>query len=208
MPGMASTRPLRRIGVVVLVGLIAACSGKPGAAPAGGVSSMQSIEIKPGTGEAITAGKIAVVQYTGWLYEAAAKDNKGKQFDTSRTRGQPFRFPVGAGQVIKGWDQGVVGMKVGDSRRPCLRRQRRRRRDSAGRDFGVRHRSRRRRMSSAPERLFIEGQAGALEAIVEETAVPGSSYGIVCHPHPLFGGTMDNKVVTTVARALHETGIP
>jgi alpha/beta superfamily hydrolase len=63
-------------------------------------------------------------------------------------------------------------------------------------------------MSSAPERLFIEGQAGALEAIVEETAVPGSSYGIVCHPHPLFGGTMDNKVVTTVARALHETGIP
>jgi len=114
---MASTRPLRRIGVVVLVGLIAACSGKPGAAPAGGVSSMQSIEIKPGTGEAITAGKIAVVQYTGWLYEAAAKDNKGKQFDTSRTRGQPFRFPVGAGQVIKGWDQGVVGMKVGGSRR-------------------------------------------------------------------------------------------
>ena len=63
-------------------------------------------------------------------------------------------------------------------------------------------------MSSAPERLFIEGQAGALEAIVEETAVPGSSYAIVCHPHPLFGGTMDNKVVTTVARALHETGTP
>jgi alpha/beta superfamily hydrolase len=63
-------------------------------------------------------------------------------------------------------------------------------------------------MSPAPERLFIEGQAGALEAIAEETAVPGSSYAIVCHPHPLFGGTMDNKVVTTVARALHETGIP
>jgi len=63
-------------------------------------------------------------------------------------------------------------------------------------------------MSPAPERLFIEGQAGALEAVVEETALPGSSYGIVCHPHPLFGGTMDNKVVTTVARALHETGIP
>jgi uncharacterized protein len=63
-------------------------------------------------------------------------------------------------------------------------------------------------MSLAPEHLLIEGQAGALEAIVEETAVPGSRYGIVCHPHPLFGGTMDNKVVTTVARALHETGIP
>jgi FKBP-type peptidyl-prolyl cis-trans isomerase FkpA len=117
MPVMASTRPLRQIGVLLLVGLIAACSGKPEVAPAGGVSSMQSTEIKPGTGEAIAAGKIAVVQYTGWLYEAAAKDNKGKQFDSSRTLGQPFRFPVGTGQVIKGWDQGVVGMKVGESRR-------------------------------------------------------------------------------------------
>ena len=78
---------------------------------------MQSVEIKPGTGEGLTAGKIAAVQYTGWLYEAAAKDNKGKQFDSSRNLGRPFRFPVGTGQVIKGWDQGVVGMKVGESRR-------------------------------------------------------------------------------------------
>jgi len=114
---MASSGPLRQIGVVLLVGLFAACSGKPGTAPAGGVSSLQSVEIKPGTGDAVTAGKIAVVQYTGWLYEAAAKDNKGKQFDSSRTLGKPFRFPVGTGQVIKGWDQGVVGMKVGESRR-------------------------------------------------------------------------------------------
>ncbi len=62
-------------------------------------------------------------------------------------------------------------------------------------------------MSSA-ERLVIQGPAGALEAIVEDAATAGSSYAIVCHPHPLLGGTMDNKVVTTVARALHETGIP
>lgn len=114
---MAWNSPLTKIGVGVLIGLIAACSGKPSATPAGGVNSMQSVEIKPGTGEAITAGKVAVVQYTGWLYEAAAKDNKGKQFDSSRTQGRPFRFPVGTGQVIKGWDQGVVGMKVGESRR-------------------------------------------------------------------------------------------
>jgi FKBP-type peptidyl-prolyl cis-trans isomerase FkpA len=114
---MASSRPLRRIGILVLVALIAACSGKPNTASISGVNSMQSVEINPGTGEAITAGKIAVVQYTGWLYEAAAKDNKGKQFDSSRTGGGPFRFPLGTGQVIKGWDQGVVGMKVGESRR-------------------------------------------------------------------------------------------
>jgi FKBP-type peptidyl-prolyl cis-trans isomerase len=96
---------------------MAACNGKPTAAPIGTVSSMQSVELKPGTGDGVTAGKIAVVQYTGWLYEAAAPDNKGKQFDSSRTAGQPFRFPLGTGQVIKGWDQGVLGMKVGESRR-------------------------------------------------------------------------------------------
>jgi len=62
--------------------------------------------------------------------------------------------------------------------------------------------------SAAPEHLSIEGQAGALEAIVEDTGVEGPSYAVVCHPHPLMGGTMDNKVVTTVARALRETGIP
>jgi FKBP-type peptidyl-prolyl cis-trans isomerase FkpA len=117
MAAMPCNRPLRKIGVVVLAGLIAACSGKPSAVPTSGVNAMQSVELKAGTGEVATAGKIAVVQYTGWLYEASAKDNKGKQFDSSRTSGQPFRFPVGAGQVIKGWDQGVVGMKVGASRR-------------------------------------------------------------------------------------------
>ncbi|HXC10791.1 MAG TPA: FKBP-type peptidyl-prolyl cis-trans isomerase [Steroidobacteraceae bacterium] len=78
---------------------------------------MQSVELKTGAGESIAPGKIAVVQYTGWLYEATAKDNKGKQFDSSLTQGQPFRFPLGAGNVIKGWDQGVIGMKIGGSRR-------------------------------------------------------------------------------------------
>jgi len=115
---MSRIGSLCKAGLVVLVGLIAACGAKPNpVAPSSGVTSMQSIELKAGSGAAVTAGKIAVVQYTGWLYEASAKDNKGKQFDSSRTGGQPFRFPVGTGQVIKGWDQGVVGMKVGESRR-------------------------------------------------------------------------------------------
>ena len=114
---MARNRPLRTIGVVVLLAMIAACNGKPTSVPTSTVNSMQSTELKAGTGEAVTAGKIAVVQYTGWLYEASAPDKKGKQFDSSRTTGQPFRFPLGTGQVIKGWDQGVVGMKIGESRR-------------------------------------------------------------------------------------------
>jgi FKBP-type peptidyl-prolyl cis-trans isomerase FkpA len=110
-------KSLRTVLVALLAGLIAACGGKPSAVPTSGVNTMQSMELKAGAGDPVTAGKIAVVQYTGWLYEASAKDNKGKQFDSSRTTGQPFRFPVGTGQVIKGWDQGVLGMKVGESRR-------------------------------------------------------------------------------------------
>jgi FKBP-type peptidyl-prolyl cis-trans isomerase FkpA len=117
---MPCNRPLRKIAVIALAALIAACGAKPGKAPTSAVNSMQSVELKAGSGEGIVAGKIAVVQYTGWLYEASATDNKGKQFDSSRTQGQPFRFPLGTGQVIKGWDQGVLGMKVGESRRLIL----------------------------------------------------------------------------------------
>ena len=74
-------------------------------------------DLKVGSGAAIATGQKAVVQYTGWLYETSAPDKKGKEFDSSRNSGQPFSFVVGAGQVIKGWDQGVLGMKVGGRRR-------------------------------------------------------------------------------------------
>ena len=114
---MALKRPLPQLSLALLIGLMSACGGKPAAAPPSPVTSMQSVELKAGAGESIAPGKIAVVQYTGWLYEAGAKDNKGKQFDSSLTQGQPFRFPLGAGSVIKGWDQGVIGMKIGGSRR-------------------------------------------------------------------------------------------
>jgi uncharacterized protein len=58
------------------------------------------------------------------------------------------------------------------------------------------------------ERLVIDGQAGGLEASVEDIGAAGPSYAVICHPHPLMGGTMDNKVVTTIGRALRENGIP
>jgi uncharacterized protein len=57
------------------------------------------------------------------------------------------------------------------------------------------------------ERLRIAGPAGTLEAIVEDAAVSGPNYAVICHPHPLYGGTMENKVVTTLARALHDAGV-
>jgi FKBP-type peptidyl-prolyl cis-trans isomerase FkpA len=102
---------------IALTAATAACGSKPSAAPAAGVTSMQTTQLQAGSGAAIAAGQIAVVQYTGWLYEVSAPDDKGKQFDSSRTTGQPFRFALGTGQVIKGWDQGVVGMKIGERRR-------------------------------------------------------------------------------------------
>ena len=73
-------------------------------------------DVAKGSGTEAVAGKQVSVHYTGWLYDASAADNKGKKFDSSRDRGQPFEFPLGAGRVIKGWDQGVAGMKVGGRR--------------------------------------------------------------------------------------------
>lgn len=77
--------------------------------------SMQTIDTVVGTGKEAVAGAIAVVNYTGWLYEPGAKLQHGAQFDSSQGR-SPFSFPLGAGQVIKGWDEGVKGMKVGGKR--------------------------------------------------------------------------------------------
>ena len=71
---------------------------------------------KVGTGPEAVPGKTVVVHYTGWLFDPSAADNKGRKFDSSRDRGDPFRFPLGGGRVIAGWAQGVAGMKVGGQR--------------------------------------------------------------------------------------------
>lgn len=77
---------------------------------------LQKTDLTPGNGAEIKSGQTALVHYTGWLYDAATPENKGKQFDSS-VGGEPFEFQLGAGHVISGWDQGVVGMKVGGKRR-------------------------------------------------------------------------------------------
>lgn len=66
-----------------------------------------------GSGAVAEAGKMVVVHYTGWLDE---NGSRGKKFDSSVDRGSPFNFPLGAGMVIKGWDEGVAGMRVGGKR--------------------------------------------------------------------------------------------
>lgn len=86
---------------------------------------VESIEIMPGlsmrrlragTGATAEVEQIAVVHYTGWLYDESAEDKRGKKFDSSVDRGAHFEFPLGAGRVIRGWDEGVVGMQIGEVR--------------------------------------------------------------------------------------------
>ena len=76
-------------------------------------SGLQIKDTKAGTGATPKTGQTCVMHYTGWLYENGAK---GKKFDSSVDRGDPFEFPIGTGRVIKGWDEGVATMKVGGKR--------------------------------------------------------------------------------------------
>jgi len=76
-------------------------------------SGLQYRDVKEGTGEEAKKGQTAVVHYTGWLW---VNNEKGKKFDSSKDRGETFDFPLGEGRVIKGWDEGVAGMKVGGKR--------------------------------------------------------------------------------------------
>ncbi|MDH4400320.1 MAG: FKBP-type peptidyl-prolyl cis-trans isomerase [Burkholderiaceae bacterium] len=80
------------------------------------MTTLQKIDTTLGTGAEATPGKHVSVHYTGWLFDAAAADQKGTKFDSSLDRGQLFDFPLAAGHVIKGWDEGVAGMKVGGKR--------------------------------------------------------------------------------------------
>lgn len=76
-------------------------------------SGLKYIDQVVGSGNEAVAGKTVSVHYTGWLYQ---NETKGQKFDSSVDRGKPFEFPLGAGYVIKGWDEGVAGMKIGGKR--------------------------------------------------------------------------------------------
>jgi FKBP-type peptidyl-prolyl cis-trans isomerase len=115
---------MRRFGLALLALFLSACGGSGDAkGGSGGVgfeldstaltktpSGLQYQDVVTGTGAEAKAGQVAVVHYTGWLTD-------GTKFDSSRDRGEPFSFPLGGGQVIAGWDQGVAGMKVGGRRK-------------------------------------------------------------------------------------------
>ena len=80
------------------------------------ITQLVKTDARIGTGKEAVNNKLVIVHYTGWLYDARAPKNRGAKFDSSVDRSQPFDFMLGAGQVIKGWDQGVAGMKVGGQR--------------------------------------------------------------------------------------------
>ena len=79
------------------------------------MAGLQKIDVVQGTGAEAKRGAVKV-HYTGWLHDPAKADGHGKKFDSSIDRREPFEFVLGAGQVIRGWDEGVAGMKVGGKR--------------------------------------------------------------------------------------------
>ncbi len=109
------TRRPRCLAACLAVLLLAACGGPP-PYTGGDVPDLQRIDVKTGTGAAAIAGDEISVHYTGWLYDQHAPDKRGQKFDSSRDRGEPFVFLLGAGRVIRGWDDGIVGMQRGGKR--------------------------------------------------------------------------------------------
>lgn len=114
---MTRTLRIRRTalaaGCLLALAAFTGCSNSPtNPTP---VSFTQS-DVLIGTGTEATAGTTLTVNYTGWLYDASKSDQKGLVIDTS-IGGTPFSFTLGAGQVIQGWDQGLVGMRVGGTRK-------------------------------------------------------------------------------------------
>lgn len=95
--------------------LLASCA--PALPPSGGtIVSFERIDRAIGTGAEAIPGAKVTVHYTGWLYDERATDKHGKKFDSSLDRAEPFQFVLGGHQVIRGWDDGVAGMRVGGKR--------------------------------------------------------------------------------------------
>ena len=102
------------VGLILSLSALSACGGSPGA-PTVNVP-FSATDLYEGSGATASSGQTVTVAYTGWLYEEGAADNKGTVFDQA-SASSPFSFVLGAGQVIAGWDQGLVGMHVGGRRR-------------------------------------------------------------------------------------------
>lgn len=113
----AAIATLAAVTACAQTGAPPAAPAKPAAAAAPAVvTELVKKDTKEGNGKLAEKGKAVSVHYTGWLYDPAAPEQKGKKFDSSHDRKIPFGFVLGAGRVIKGWEEGVVGMKEGGQR--------------------------------------------------------------------------------------------
>ncbi|QHQ28423.1 putative fkbp-type peptidyl-prolyl cis-trans isomerase precursor protein [Xanthomonas albilineans] len=115
--------PMRRVLLLLSLSLPAWLLGgctPPGPPPGGRIASFQALDERVGNGAEAHPGNRVTVHYTGWLYDENAKDKQGVKFDASADHGQPFSFLLGGDQVIRGWDEGVAGMRVGGKRRLLL----------------------------------------------------------------------------------------
>lgn len=113
----AAIATLAAVTACAQTGTPPAAPAKPAAAAAPAVvTELVKKDTKEGNGKLAEKGKAVSVHYTGWLYDPAAPEQKGKKFDSSLDRKIPFGFILGAGRVIKGWEEGVVGMKEGGQR--------------------------------------------------------------------------------------------
>jgi FKBP-type peptidyl-prolyl cis-trans isomerase len=107
---------MRRLSAIfpfVVVVVLTACGGNTENTS---VTQLNRQDDVVGTGAEAQSGRVVTVHYTGWLYDQTRPDRKGNKFDSSRDRNEPFSFNLGAGEVIRGWDEGVAGMKVGGRR--------------------------------------------------------------------------------------------
>jgi FKBP-type peptidyl-prolyl cis-trans isomerase len=111
-------RPVAFITVVFCVlAMVIGCGNRAQEGDSGGmVTSLETKDVTPGTGTEAGKGQMVRVHYTGWLYDPAKPDKRGRKFDSSKDRNEPFEFRLGGEEVIRGWDEGVAGMKVGGTR--------------------------------------------------------------------------------------------
>lgn len=100
---------------LVILSLLAGCAD-PGPPAGGRIAEFRRIDARNGSGALAVPGSDVTVHYTGWLFDEKAVNQRGVKFDSSLDRNEPFTFMLGAGRVIRGWDDGVAGMRVGGKR--------------------------------------------------------------------------------------------
>jgi len=107
---------MRTLIPCLALALLVACQPAPPPYAGGDIEHFHTVDLVEGEGAEARSGDQVSVHYTGWLHDESAAQQRGERFDTSLERGQPFSFRLGAGRVIRGWDEGLVGMREGGRR--------------------------------------------------------------------------------------------